>query len=138
MTILLHDSAQSFRFVLGGVLAGDAVRELESAWETAKSILAGKELLVDVSGVTDADHAGFELLYRMTGSGARLIAALPPASREFLRSLGIAAAPRSRPGRFARLFSGRRRDSSTDWKAPLSPCAVSPGGPNNGRTPHGD
>lgn len=140
MTIHLHDSAQMFRFVLSGELSGDGVRELESAWETAKSILSGKELLVDVSGMTNADTAGSELLARMRGSGARLIAALPPASTEFLHSVGVrATAPRSRPGWFARLFSAGDRRTGTAWNSrPLSAYAVSPGNPDNGRNPDGD
>jgi ABC-type transporter Mla MlaB component len=103
-----HDSAQAFRFVLSGELAGDAVQQLEWAWETAKSILAGRDLIVDVSGIANADRSGGELLCRMRESGARLTAALPPVSGGFLRSLGVpVAAPTLRPGLFARLC-GRR------------------------------
>ena len=92
MEIYQHDSAAMFRFVLRGDLRGDRVPELEHAWTTAKSILNGRDLLVDVSGVADADEFGVDLLFRMRDSGARLTAPLPPASEEFLRSLDVTVA----------------------------------------------
>ncbi len=92
MKIYLHDSAAMFRFVLRGGLRGGRVAELEHAWNTAESILAGRDLVVDVSGVTDADELGVNLLFRMRDSGACLTAPQPAASEEFLRSLGVPAA----------------------------------------------
>src|SRR6266849_2008933 len=89
MKMLQHDSATMFQFVLQGELTADGVRELEHAWTTARSILGTKALGVDISGITNADAAGVELLSRMRETGARLNAALPPASAEFIRSLGI-------------------------------------------------
>ena len=97
MDMYQHDSATMFRFVLRGELAGDRVTDLEHAWNTASSILAGKVLVVDISGLTHADSAGIALLSRMRESGARLTGALPPKSEEFPRSLDMpAAAPRGR------------------------------------------
>ena len=109
MEMYQHDHAAMFRFVLRGSLTGGCVPELECAWTTAKSILNGRELAVDVSGLTNADPFGVELLSRMRDSGARLTAALPPASEELLRPLGVlVAAPggellRNRVLRFLRL-----------------------------------
>lgn len=94
MDIYQHDSAAMFRFVLRGRLNGDQVQDLECAWTTAKSILAGKDLAVDISGLVDADRAGLDLLFRMRTSGARLTAALPPESEDLLRSLGVSAEAR--------------------------------------------
>ena len=108
MKMYLNDSVQSFEFVLHGQLTGDAVQSLEQAWITATSILNGKEVLVDVSALTTADARGIELLYRLTGSGARLRAERPPQSVEFLRSLGVrVAAPP--PRSVWPLISGMRR-----------------------------
>jgi hypothetical protein len=105
MDLYQHDSATMFQFVIRGELAGESVSNLEHAWTTAKSILAGKELVVDVSGITNADPSEFDLLSRMRESGARLTAALPPASEGVLRSLGLpAAAP---GGRYDRLRAWR-------------------------------
>ena len=92
MDMYQHDSARMFRFVLRGELCGYRVEELQHAWTTAQSILGTKELVVDVSGIAVADAAGLVLLSRMRESGARLIAALPPASPELLLSMGIPAA----------------------------------------------
>jgi hypothetical protein len=89
MKIYLHDSANTFQFVLRGALAGSCVLDLEQAWTTARSILDGKELVVDLSGTTDADESGVNLLSRMRASGARLTVALPPKSEGLLRSLGL-------------------------------------------------
>ena len=107
MDMYQHDSATMFQFVLRGDLIGDRVIDLDHAWNTAKSILAGKVLVVDISGITSVDHPGIDLLSRMRESGARLTAALPPESEELLRSLDIppAAPRRPRGNRWApRLF----------------------------------
>ena len=45
------------------------MQHLERAWTTAKSILEGKELVVDVSGLTNVDPSGVDLLSRMRESG---------------------------------------------------------------------
>ena len=104
LKVYLHDGAREFRVVLSGYLAGEEVQNLEGAWETAKSILAGKEVIVDTSGITGADSSGVELLCRMRDSGARMTAALPLVSRESLPAdVTTAAAPRSRHKVFRRL-----------------------------------
>jgi len=109
MEMYLHDSAAMLRFVLRGDLTRCRAPELEHAWTTAKSVLNGRDLVIDVSGITNADEFGVELLLRMRDSGARLTARLPPASEEILRSLGVpVAAPggdpfRTRVLRFLRL-----------------------------------
>jgi ABC-type transporter Mla MlaB component len=89
MDMYLHDSAATFRFVLRGELTGDHVAGLRHAWATAQSILGTKELVVDLSGITTADAAGFEMLCEMRRSGAHLIGGASPASAEFLSSLGV-------------------------------------------------
>ena len=112
MEMYQHDSASLFRFVLRGELAGKSAEELEHAWTTAKSILNSRELVVDVSGMTYADESGVNLLTRMRESGARLTAALPPASEDYLRSLGVmVAAPGGRPLRNRMLRFLRLRTS---------------------------
>jgi hypothetical protein len=54
MDVYLHDSSAALRFVLRGELAGGDAQDLEYAWTTATSVLGSKELVVDISGVTDA------------------------------------------------------------------------------------
>jgi len=108
MTTYLNDSVQTFEFVLHGELTGDAVRSLEQAWITATSILNGKEVFVDVSALKAADTQGFDLLSRMTESGARLRATRPPRSEDFLRSLGVLVVAPPRRSGWPR-FLGMRR-----------------------------
>ena len=89
MEIYQHDSAEVFRFVLRGDFSGHSVQQLQWAWETAQSILAGKELILDISGIADADAPGRELLFCMRKAGARLTVSLPPVSTELLQQLGV-------------------------------------------------
>lgn len=98
MQIYLHDRSAAFQFVLKGKLIGEWVSNLEHAWDTARSVLAGKELVVDLSGMTGADSRGMALLSRMRESGARLTAAvMRPESEAFLTTLGVSA-PQFRGG----------------------------------------
>jgi hypothetical protein len=89
MELYQHDSAAMFRFVVRGDLTGGRALELEKAWATANSILNGRDLVVDISGITKTDEFGVDLLSRMRDSGAHLTAPLPPGSGEVLRSLGV-------------------------------------------------
>jgi hypothetical protein len=73
-----HDGAATFRFVLIGRLYGRYTEDLEHAWTTARSVINGKELVVDVSSVTGMDAAGSDLLSRMRNSGARVVLPTPP------------------------------------------------------------
>lgn len=102
MEIYQHDNAKTFRFVLKGELNGDATRELGYAWETASSVTRGKELLVDLSGLTSACPEGVALLLQMRERGARLTATLPPDSEDVLRVAGIPAAVSRQPRRRVR------------------------------------
>ena len=85
MQMYQHDSSNMFRIVLIGELGESGARELRWAWETAKSILRGKELSVDVSAVTKADLNAIHLLACMRESGARITAARQPECEELLR-----------------------------------------------------
>jgi len=108
MQMYLNDSVKAFEFVLRGELAGEAVQSLEHAWITATSILAGKDVYVDVSALTTADVDGIAVLDRMTASGARLRAVTPPRSEEFVRSLGVVVAAPPRRGGVSWVLSLRR------------------------------
>ncbi len=92
MQLYQHDSSSTFRFVLRGCLEGPWVQELEHAWITAASVLRGKELVLDVSGLTGTDENGLNLLSRMRDSGARLKADSPPETPSRRRWLLIPAA----------------------------------------------
>jgi outer membrane protein len=75
LRITLHDSANGTRLQLEGKLAGAWVQELENCWTTAASALKGREMVVDLKGVTHIASEGRELLCRMHGAGVRLVAA---------------------------------------------------------------
>lgn len=72
MTIYQHDERARFRFQLRGPLDAAGARELECSWRTALSILGQKDLVVDVTGVTEVDDIGRKLLNLMRESGATI------------------------------------------------------------------
>jgi hypothetical protein len=96
MRFILHDSPQEFRIVITGDLAGSQVQSLEWAWETGKSILRGRALVVDICGITTADSAGGELLRRMRDSGAHVTPALELRPEGFPSLAGATPGPRVR------------------------------------------
>ncbi len=75
LDVYLHDGAQSLTFVLAGTLTRPWTEDLEHSWQTAMSILYGKQLVVNLAGLTQVDDDGIRLLRLMTQSGARLITA---------------------------------------------------------------
>jgi ABC-type transporter Mla MlaB component len=104
-----HDGATTFRFQLAGDLTGPWVTDLEHAWQTASSIMRGKQLVLDVSDLTGADSLGLQLLRRMLGAGARLVSAEPPASPDLLRSLGAPVDFKPRPQPVHTMWSWAQR-----------------------------
>jgi hypothetical protein len=111
----------SSRF-LGSIYQFQAFAAIEHAWNSVQSILAGKELVVDISGITNADPMGIDLLFRMRESGGRLTAALPPESEDFVRSFGIVAVKSSGQRGSARVW--RLSRLAQYWRAPKENSAV--------------
>jgi hypothetical protein len=70
----MHDGSTAFRFQLSGCLSKKGACDLEQAWRTALSVIGGKCLIVDLSYLTSIDASGQELLSRLRGAGARLVA----------------------------------------------------------------
>jgi ABC-type transporter Mla MlaB component len=93
MILYQHDATCSFRFQLLGDLEGSAVDELAHAWQTARSIMNGKALIVDLSALGRTDEAGMQLLIRLRDSGARFTFASHPRQLKLERSLGIEEKP---------------------------------------------
>jgi ABC-type transporter Mla MlaB component len=75
LDVYLHDGARSLRFVLSGTLTRPWTEDLEHSWHTATSILYGKQLVVNLAGLSQVDEDGIRLLTLMSQSGARLITA---------------------------------------------------------------
>jgi ABC-type transporter Mla MlaB component len=87
--IYQHDGATTFRFQLKGRLDGAQVENLEHAWRCASSVSRGKELVIDISGLTGADPRGVALLSRLRESGARFVGPAPPELMDFADAWGV-------------------------------------------------
>ncbi len=70
----VHDEPSAIRVELAGDLDQEGARRLEHDWRTASSAIGGRELIVDLTYITDADEAGRFLLKRWHAKGAQLIA----------------------------------------------------------------
>jgi len=71
LRVTVNDGPDAWRLKLEGKLAGEFVAEAGKSWAAAP---AGKPVEIDLRGLTCADPAGKELLYRMHSAGARLVA----------------------------------------------------------------
>jgi hypothetical protein len=69
----IHDSGESFRLQLLGILESADVKELQGCWNTAKTTLAGRKLIVDATGLQQIDESGREWLSAMVKEGASLL-----------------------------------------------------------------
>jgi len=70
----VHDGPSAIRVELAGDLDQEGARRLEGDWRTAASAIGSRELIVDLTYITNADEAGRSLLARWYAKGARLIA----------------------------------------------------------------
>ncbi|MBV9442848.1 MAG: hypothetical protein JO217_09150 [Acidobacteriaceae bacterium] len=66
----LHDSADAFRIQLLGDLTDLQVSELNGCWNTAKTTLGSRQLVLDVTGLKSVSDSGREWLERMVADGA--------------------------------------------------------------------
>ena len=73
----MHDGPTAFSIELAGVLAADAAKKLERDWRSAAEVIGEKELVVDLSYVTEIDPAGSQLLLRWRRNGATVVANTP-------------------------------------------------------------
>jgi hypothetical protein len=73
----MHDGPTSFSIELAGALAAEGAKKLEQEWRSACAVVGKKELLVDLTFVTEIDPAGRRLLRRWRRNGATVIANTP-------------------------------------------------------------
>jgi len=92
-----HDGATAFRFQLRGRLDGAQVENLEHAWRCASSVLRGKELVIDISGLTGADEQGVDLLFRIREAGARFVGPAPLECAVLAERFGVRSTPANEP-----------------------------------------
>jgi ABC-type transporter Mla MlaB component len=117
----IHDGAQALTLQISGALTEGAAAELEQTWLTARSTLAGRELLVDLGNVISVDDSGQTVLRRLARHGARFITAsrLTEALAEELSRRTPELLPSPRPSVWKRLacclrtFCGTARASLT-------------------------
>src|SRR5258708_141275 len=73
----MHDGPTAFSIELSGTLTAEGAKKLEQDWKSASAVIGDKELVVDLSFVTEIDLAGRQLLLRWRRNGATVIANTP-------------------------------------------------------------
>jgi hypothetical protein len=73
----IHDGADILTLRIIGPLAGGATAEVEQAWLTARSTLAGRGLVVELGDHAVADIGGMALLRHLARHGARFVTTSP-------------------------------------------------------------
>jgi len=66
----IHDSVDALRFQLLGELSEHDVPELNGCWNTAKTTLGTRKLLIDLRLLRSTDESGKEWLLSMANEGA--------------------------------------------------------------------
>jgi hypothetical protein len=75
----MHDGPAVFSIELAGALAAEGAKKLGQDWRSASAVVGKKELIVDLSFVTEIDPVGIQLLLRWRRYGATFIANTPEA-----------------------------------------------------------
>src|SRR6266404_2421954 len=73
----MHDGPTAFSIELAGTLAAEGAKKLERDWGSASAVIGKKELVVDLSFVTEIDPGGRQLLLRWFSNGATVVANTP-------------------------------------------------------------
>jgi ABC-type transporter Mla MlaB component len=92
----MHEGPAAFSIELAGAMAAEGVTKLEQAWQSASASIGKKELVVDLSFVTDIDSAGRQLLLRWRRNGATVIANTPESRALVESTIGRRVPPISR------------------------------------------
>jgi anti-anti-sigma regulatory factor len=78
LKITVQKTPKSIAMKLEGAIAGDWVPELEKLWQSLQTSLDGKELSIDLCGVTYVDQKGRKVLAEIYGeTGATFLADRP-------------------------------------------------------------
>jgi len=88
MRIYLHDNSNGFRLCLFGDLNQPAAAELERCWKAALSIVDGRRILIDGTGLTSIQADGMQLLGRMALAGVQVTADRSSQGASLLEFLG--------------------------------------------------
>jgi hypothetical protein len=112
----MHDGPTAFSIEVAGALAAEGAKKLEQDWLSASALIGNKELIVDLSFVSEIDQVGRQLLLRWRRNGATVVASTPE-SRALVESVtGRPLRPlariayTSKPYRSESFFSQRASD----------------------------
>ncbi len=104
----LHDGAKSFRIQLIGTLSEGDLRDLSGCWQTARSSVAKRGIVVDSAGLKSVDEAGRTWLEEMIAEGAIIedqngqYSSIPPrlSSQETVKAADTDSTVRRKWGKF--------------------------------------
>jgi hypothetical protein len=82
----MHDGPAAFSIELAGAMAAEGAKKLEQDWGSASAVIGKKELVVDLSFVTEIDPVGRQLLLHWRRNGATVVAKTPE-SRALVESI---------------------------------------------------
>jgi len=73
----MHNGPTAFCIELAGILAAEGAERLAQDWRSASEVIGEKQLVVDISFLTEIDPEGRELLLRLFRGGAAIVANMP-------------------------------------------------------------
>lgn len=73
----MHDGPAAFSIELAGTLAAEGAKKLEQDWRSVSALIGTKDLVVDISFLTEIDPGGRQLLLRWFRTGATVVANTP-------------------------------------------------------------
>lgn len=114
-TYYIHDEGEVFRLEIHGNLTGAGVRSVEQAWRTAHSVLDGRQVVIGLRSVVEADEYGHDLLLIWHRIGARIVARSPE-SRALAEGIVRGPIPAAKPGWRQRLSLLLRRSLTAATK----------------------
>jgi ABC-type transporter Mla MlaB component len=89
LTYYMHDKFTAFRFQLAGDLSQETASDLDQARQTASSVLGGRCLIVDLTGLGSIDAAGRELLDKWDRLGAQFVVTASEAKARIRSMTGV-------------------------------------------------
>ena len=112
----IHDSVPALRFQLIGNLREANVAELSGCWNTARTILGSRHLVIDLRALRSTDEAGKQWLLSLAHEGARYLpesyfrTGLASSDYEAPRRIGILS-------RLLSIFRGRPLPAESSTRA---------------------
>jgi len=73
----MHDGPTAFSIELAGALAAEGAKKLEQDWRRASTVIGTKDLVVDISFLTEIDPRGRQPLLLWSRNGATVVANTP-------------------------------------------------------------